>query len=187
MRRSRRHALAPASLVAVAALALATAPGATARPACQSGHARPPAATKRAVVDATVCLLNQRRAQHGLGRLRLSRPLALAASRHASDMARRDYFAHVSLGGANFVERIRRTGYLRAARTWLVGENLAWGTGQRAAPSSIVDAWMRSPGHRLNILTPDFREIGIGIAFDAPVPTDNPAAATYATDFGTRD
>ncbi|MGE5637003.1 MAG: CAP domain-containing protein [Nocardioidaceae bacterium] len=176
----------PASLVAVTALALAAGPDATARSACRSAHAQPPAATKRAVVDATLCLLNQRRAQHGLGRLRLSRALSLAARRHADDMARHDYFAHGSLGGASFLDRIRRTGYLRGARTWLVGENLAWGSGRGAAPSSVVDAWMRSPGHRLNILTRSFRDIGIGVAFGAPVPTEDGPALTYVTDFATR-
>ena len=43
---------------------------------------------------------------------------------------------------------------------------------------------MNSPGHRANILSPSFREIGIGVAYGAPVAGAGTPAATYATDFG---
>jgi uncharacterized protein YkwD len=44
---------------------------------------------------------------------------------------------------------------------------------------------MNSPGHRANILNSAFREIGIGVAYGAPVAVGGPAA-TYATEFGAR-
>ena len=100
-------------------------------------------------------------------------------------MVRRDYFAHDSLSGATFVDRIRRTGYLKGRRAWVVGENLAWGSDDRSSPAAIVRAWMKSPGHRTNILQRRFREIGIGLAHGAPDAPASPAA-TYATDFGAR-
>jgi uncharacterized protein YkwD len=101
-------------------------------------------------------------------------------------MAKHNYFDHNSLSGATFIDRIRRVGYLAGARSWTVGENLAWGAGERATPSAIVQAWMNSPGHRANILSGSFREIGLGVAYDAPVGGGLHPAGTYATDFGAR-
>jgi uncharacterized protein YkwD len=80
--------------------------------------------------------------------------------------------------------RILRTGYARN-QGWSLGENIAWGTGDLGTAGSIQRAWMESPGHRANILRPQFREIGIGIAVGAPVPGGD-EGATYTTDFGVR-
>ena len=41
-------------------------------------------------------------------------------------------------------------------------ENIAWGSGDTATPEAIVDAWMHSSGHRANILSRDFHDLGIG-------------------------
>jgi len=46
----------------------------------------------------------------------------------------------------------------------MVGEDIAWGTGLLSSPVAIVDSWMKSPPHRAVILTPQFREIGVGTA-----------------------
>ena len=92
------------------------------------------------------------------------------------------YFAHDSRSGARFSARIARTGWMSGRARWSVGENLAWGSGTQATPSSIVAAWMKSAGHRHNILSPRFRVIGIGIASGAPVSATD--GATYTTDFG---
>jgi uncharacterized protein YkwD len=144
----------------------------------------PAKAAKRTIVRATLCVLNAERDRHGLRPLRLNKRLSRAARRHARDMARRKYFAHDSLNGSSFVDRIRRTGYLHGARSWWVGENLAWGTQDRSAPRAITKMWMNSPGHRANILSPSFREVGIGLSLGAPVKGRGAPAATYATDFG---
>ncbi len=100
-------------------------------------------------------------------------------------MAARNYFSHTSLDGSSFVDRIRRAGYLRGARGWALGENIAWGSGGLASPRAIGRAWMQSPGHRANILSASYRELGVGIAAGAPV-AGAAAGATYATSFGTR-
>ncbi len=182
---SRLLALA-AVAVALLALALVAAPRAEAAPtACQSAHSGPDEASRRQLVHATLCLLNETRRSHGLPRLRLNKKLSRAARVHARDMVSARYFAHDSRNGSSFVDRIRRTGYMRSARRWLVGENLAWGSGSRAEPGQIMQAWMNSPGHRKNILTRSFREIGIGVAKGAPTSVSSPAA-TYATEFGLR-
>jgi uncharacterized protein YkwD len=97
----------------------------------------------------------------------------------------RNFFSHESPGGSDLADRVRRTGYLDGARSWALGENIAWGSGSRATPASIVGVWMNSSGHRDNILDRGFEHIGIGVARGAPVP-DVSDGATYTTDFGRR-
>jgi Cysteine-rich secretory protein family len=65
----------------------------------------------------------------------------------------------------------------------VLGENLAWGTGALATPGSIMQAWMNSPGHRENVLNPDYREVGVGVVAGNPAAADG-LGATYATEFG---
>jgi uncharacterized protein YkwD len=170
--------------LAVLAATLVAAPSAMAARACESAGATPSRVAQRTVVRATLCTLNAERDRYGLAPLKLNRKLSEAARRHARDMVRRDYFAHDSLGGGTFVDRIKRSGYLRGAHRWTVGENLAWGSHKRSAPRAITEMWMNSAGHRANILSGSFREVGIGLAIGAP-GAGGPAA-TYATDFGSR-
>ena len=68
---------------------------------------------------------------------------------------------------------------------WAYGENLAWGAGSRATPRQIVAAWMASSGHRANILSARWRNIGVGIAPGAPMAGVG-HAASYVTHFGWR-
>jgi uncharacterized protein YkwD len=173
------------AVVSTATVAFVAAPEALGARACQSASATPASVSKRTTVRATLCVLNAQRARLGVRPLRLDGRLSQAARRHARDMARRNYFSHDSLGGASFVDRIRRAGYLRRARRWTVGENLAWGIGRRSSPRSILAGWMNSPGHRANILNGSFHEIGIGVAYGAPIRGGR-RGATYATDFGAR-
>jgi uncharacterized protein YkwD len=102
-------------------------------------------------------------------------------------MVRRQFFDHVSPGGSTLLGRVRSAGYRTGRSGWMVGENLAWGSGPLATPRAAVRAWMRSSGHRHNVLNPRFTEVGIGIAPGAPVTSQaGMAAATYTTDFGAR-
>jgi uncharacterized protein YkwD len=173
------------AVVALAYSALPAVPAAASPRACEAAGARPSKANGRAVVRATLCLLNAQRARYGLRPLRVDRRLSKAARRHSRDMARNDYFDHTSRSGASFVDRIRKAGYLRGARRWALAENIAWGGGRRATPRSIAGAWMNSPGHRANILSASHREIGIGVARGTPVGGAS-SGATYTTDFGAR-
>lgn len=134
---------------------------------------------------AAVCLINHQRRARGLRRLRLNRKLSRAARWHSHDMVRRRYFDHVSRSGKDVVDRLYRSGYLGGRSSWMVGENLAWGTNVRGTPRQIVQAWMHSAGHRQNILNPRFREIGIGVRKGSPAGS-GPPAATYTTTFGAR-
>jgi uncharacterized protein YkwD len=171
----RRRSLIAAFVAALVALA---APSAAS--ACQGGDAEPTAVSLDVSERATFCLINRERTTRGIRALRRNSRLDLASARHARAMAARDFFEH-----GNFVGRIRTANYLRGARGWRLGENIAWGSGVLSAPAEIVDAWMHSPGHRANILNRGFREIGIGIARGTPNRSYDDGA-TYATDFGTR-
>jgi uncharacterized protein YkwD len=170
------------ALAAVIATAALPAPAAQARP-CAGADTDPAAMTVKQIRAATICLLNVERRKRGRAALRHNPGLALAGQRHARDMVSRRYFAHVSRSGAEFGDRIRRTGYLRGGGRAVLGENLAWGGGRHATPRRIVRSWMRSPGHRANILQRRFREVGIGVVRRIPVGGRN-RGATYAAEFG---
>ena len=178
--------LAALLLAVVAGLLIAASPAA-AEQACTAGNATPAVASKREIVRATLCELNRERAHSGLRALKINRKLSRAARVHVRDMTRRNYFSHDTLGGGSFVDRIRRQGYLRGARSWVVGESLAWGSRRYSRPSVIMRMWMNSPGHRANILNASFKEIGIGVAYDAPVAGGGKPVGTYATEFGARN
>jgi uncharacterized protein YkwD len=168
-------------LLLAAALLVPAAPALAGPGACSASHAKVrPGAIKQAR-DATLCLLNRVRSQHGLHPLRLNRKLSRAARRHSRDMVRRRYFAHASLDGRSPFARMRATRYVPRGASWTLGENIGWGSGSLGEPAALVRAWMRSPGHRANILSRRFRDIGIGIALGAPV---GGRGATYTTDFG---
>lgn len=178
----------PVAAVVLAVVALLCA-AATANAASRCANVRTtPAENAVAAHDATLCLLNRERAAHGLGPLRANDALTRAARGHSSNMVSRRFFDHTAPGNVTFVERIKRARYAPRGG-WAVGENLAWGSGSLAQPLSIVASWMRSPGHRANILNGRFRAIGIGIARGIPISASAAVArsgATYTTDFGSR-
>lgn len=174
-------ALAPAVLSA--APAGARADGAR---ACANADLTPAPDNLPAIRAAILCLHNRDRAAYGLPALRENARLRRAAAGHTRDMLRRRYFAHDAPGGGGMADRIRATGYVDSANAWTLGENLAWGTGTRATPAEIEQAWMASAGHRANILRRSFREIGIGVAPGNPAASPASAGATYTADFGVR-
>lgn len=101
--------------------------------------------------------VNAARKKAGLKPLRLNSELEKAAQRHAEDMLNRGYFAHESPAGTTVRERSRKAGYDWAA----IGENIAFG---QTSVGEVVETWMDSPGHRKNILSRNFSELGVGLA-----------------------
>lgn len=99
-------------------------------------------------------LLNAARAEQGRGAVREDARLSRAARDHAQDMVDNDYFSHDSRNGMSFSARARAAGYTCAS-----AENIAFG--QRTA-TEVVNTWMGSAGHRVNILQNDATEFGIG-------------------------
>jgi uncharacterized protein YkwD len=136
------------------------------------------------------CLVNRRRARSGMAPLRYNRCLDRAAERHVRDMVRRRYFAHSSLRGSTPAERARAAGYVPRSGGWAVAENLGWGLGAGALPHAIVRAWLRSPGHRANILQRSFEDVGVAVVPGSPFRTtvrrSGKAPATYVVEFGAR-
>jgi uncharacterized protein YkwD len=101
--------------------------------------------------------VNDAREKAGLAPLRSNAHLDLAAQRHAEDMLARRYFAHENPEGKTVRDRARAAGY-----DWRnIGENLAE---NQFTVDEVVENWLRSPGHRRNILNPNFRELGVGLA-----------------------
>ncbi len=168
-------------------LLLLTAVAAGASPAsaatgCASADVPPAQASTVRLGNVALCLVNQERTSRGLKPLKLNKRLTKAATRHARDMVAKGYFSHDTLGGGDFVDRIRKAGYMAPRAFPTLGEDLAWGSGSLGTPRSIVQGWMESPGHRENILEPKFREAGMGVAYGDPGAGED--GATYALDFG---
>lgn len=110
---------------------------------------------ERAMSEGVLQLVNQERAAEGCTPLRFDNSLIKAAQGHSKDMAIRSYFDHISPEGAEFWQRARDAGYAGFA----AAENIA--AGQRS-PQDVMASWMRSAGHRANILNCNYNEIGIG-------------------------
>ena len=176
------------ALVAAALLAPAT-PVADARhaskpKACADADLRPAPGTLARVRAAIVCLHNRIRARRHLPLLKENRRLRRAARRHSRHMVAGRFFEHTTPEGRTMVDRILRSRYVRPNHGWVLGENLAWGTGSLGTPRAVVEAWMDSPGHRGNILERSYRELGVGIVLGVPV--SDAAGGTYTVDFGVR-
>ena len=131
--------------------------------------------------------LNDIRRSRGLAPLKLSKPLSAAADSHSRAMGTYGFFAHDSRDGSSFWKRVQRFYAPRGYRTWSVGENLLWSSGSLTAPAAL-SLWMKSPGHRKNILTPDWREIGISAVSvrSAPGVFGGRNVVIVTTDFGLR-
>jgi uncharacterized protein YkwD len=148
---------------------------------CAGSWLRPVPANEPQVRAATLCLINAQRERNGRVPLSPNAMLDRAAVLHSLDMAKRKYFEHADPDGVQPDARIVHQGYPPI----LVGENLAWGELAQSTPANIVALWMKSPGHRANLLDDGYREIGIGMAFQAPEVQDKPRqAAIYTTTFG---
>lgn len=102
--------------------------------------------------------INDVRAQHGLPAVHAHGGLARAADNHSAEMARRGFFSHASSDGTAWDSRVRR--YVNASR---IGEVLAAFSGSRGERMArkVVRMWMRSPPHRVVILDPSFRNVGV--------------------------
>jgi len=98
--------------------------------------------------------VNQTRAANGLRPLHLDVRLRNAARSHSVEMLRSNTFAH-----GDFVGRM-----LAFHVGGFTGENLAWGSGSYGSPRAVINAWLRSPEHRANLLRRAFTRIGIGLA-----------------------
>jgi len=107
-------------------------------------------------VDELLSITNQKRAENGLPPLSLNSELSSAATAKASDMFTKNYWAHVAPDGATPWGFIRGAGY----EYIYAGENLARGY---TTATDVVNAWMASPGHRENMLSGNYKDVGFAI------------------------
>jgi uncharacterized protein YkwD len=104
--------------------------------------------------------VNQFRTEQRLISLTRDATLDAVARAHSEDMVVRGFFSHESPEGHNWVDRLQRSGIEGFA---LAGENV--GKTNRAEPNrQILNGWIHSPDHRLNLTARPYNATGIGIA-----------------------
>lgn len=184
MANSVRSPLRLALAVAACALGIA-AHGATATPSAPKLVQKPQPALSAARLESTVHdLINRERRAQRLKPLGSDARLAAVARGHSADMAKRNYFSHASPEGDNFDGRYRKAGYKCfvpvgdvihggaeniaredsfASITTLNGKQYYDWLPEVEIARRAVAGWMKSPGHRANILTPHWSREGIGI------------------------
>ena len=104
--------------------------------------------------DQVVQLVNQERAKAGLKPLVSDRALAAMALDKAKDMYHNRYFSHYSPTYGSPFDMMSSYGI----QYRYAGENIAMG---QRTPQEVMNAWMNSPGHRQNILNPNYTKIGV--------------------------
>lgn len=116
--------------------------------------------TTRQDNELAVRATNATRKARGLKPLRARSDLALAAARHACDMAKRSVISHRGVNSRGPMQRLKKIGY----KPGIAAENIAagpWGQDR------VLTEWVRSKGHLDNILIPQIRDYGIGKAIGA--------------------
>jgi uncharacterized protein YkwD len=151
-----------------------------------SGQASPTAL--RLFGGSVVQELNRVRAARGLPPLRSALALAVSARRHSRQMGQRGFFAHESADGTPFWRRIERFYAGRGFRSWEVGENIFWQSPASIAAISVVRSWLASPGHRANVLSRSWQDVGVGAVSltSAPGVCGGSPVTIVTVDFGKR-
>lgn len=141
--------------------------GVAAGDSCNDGGLMPDDSNIDQLNAAILCLVNAERADNGLPPLNHAPQLDQSSQGMCQRMVTEHFFAHETPDGKNVVDRVKPTGYIPNSGDWVVGENLAWGTGTLSTPQAIVNGWMNSPGHCANIMNANFSQIGVGCARNA--------------------
>lgn len=118
-----------------------------------------PVIETKAIESEVVRLVNIERAKAGLPALKENWQLSRVARYKSQDMINKNYFSHYSPTYGSPFDMIESFGIKFSA----AGENIAMG---QRTPQEVMNAWMNSPGHRSNILSPSYTEIGVGLAKD---------------------
>ena len=104
-----------------------------------------------------ITLVNAERAKAGLAPLKANWQLSRIARYKSQDMIDKGYFSHTSPTYGSPFTMIQSFGLNFSS----AGENIAMG---QPTPEQVMTAWMNSPGHKSNILSPSYTEIGVGLA-----------------------
>jgi uncharacterized protein YkwD len=157
----------PLAILLFAALALAALV-----PTASAGSAQS-TQSARAFTSALVSAINGARAANGLPPLQVDARFSNAARGQSSYLASAGKLDHMGPDGATVFTRLSRQGF----HGHMVGENLAAGMG----PSATVAAWLASPGHRMNLLAPEFHLLGVGVVMGT---LEGMSAPFVTADFG---
>ena len=132
-----------------------------------------------------VAEVNTLRRSRGLAPLRPSRNLAAAAAAHSRAMATFGFFGHASLDGTSFWRRVQR--FYPQGPGWTVGENVLFSSGGLDAKRAVA-LWLGSPGHRANMLSPRWRELGVAAVRSSAAPGvfAGEEVVVVTADFGAR-
>jgi uncharacterized protein YkwD len=85
--------------------------------------------------------------------------LEKAAKGHAKEMAKKNFFSHTSKDGRSTMNRAEEAGYVHNGfRSFTVGENIAQG---QPTIAEVMAGWFKSEGHCMNLMNPDFKEVGV--------------------------
>lgn len=115
-----------------------------------------PSATADLIPVEIIRLTNEARTSKGVTSLATNRMLATGAQYKADDMLAKQYFAHVSPEKVSPWFWFKKAGYTYSA----AGENLAI---DFTTAEDVVEAWLASPGHRKNLLNPNYKDIGVSV------------------------
>lgn len=111
----------------------------------------------KAQENEVIRLVNVERSKRGLQTLTQNWELSRVARMKSQDMANKGYFSHQSPTYGSPFKMMESFGI----RFSSAGENIAYG---QRTPQEVMNAWMNSPGHRANILSPSYTQIGVGLA-----------------------
>lgn len=111
--------------------------------------------------DQVLSLINQERANAGAGALSMNGTVQNAAGIRAVELT--SNFSHTRPDGSNCFSALDQNGVGYGA----AGENIAAG---QSSPQAVVNSWMNSEGHRANILSGNFSQIGIACYYDPNTP-----------------
>ncbi len=113
---------------------------------------------------------NEARRKNGLSNLEPDAMLKTKAREKCDDMLKKNYFSHTSPDGKTLKDRLlgeepasMRTMY-RAGENIYMGAKFDYRVDIKTQARLIVDGWMTSPGHRKNMLDPNYTHMGIGVA-----------------------
>ena len=109
-------------------------------------------------------ILNEKRKEKGLTPIAWSEDMAKVARLHSESMAKNKFFSHEGQDGSMVSDRADALGFSK----WrAIGENIAYNRGYDNPVEFACQRWMQSQSHRENILSPRWKEAGVGVAVTA--------------------
>jgi uncharacterized protein YkwD len=111
--------------------------------------------------EAMRCMHNYARRKARRGKLNEVGKLSDSAGNKARDILACGDFSHYACG-RDFLYWFEQLDYVLSG-CWRAGENIAWGNGEFGTVRKIMRSWLRSPGHRANIIAGDFDQFGVGL------------------------